>query len=183
MRLIARALTACRRSSNSSASRPRSLRATSSRAWLIAKGVRSSCEALAANLCCSATCASSRSSMVSKASASSRSSSCLPDSRIRCDSEPLAAIRVAAVIRVRGASMRPASSHPPTRPNTSRNAITTAALGAKTWSSRDRMGNTSLGKAMSVLPGMIIIRSGTYLRRNTHTAASSRVPASIRNPA
>ena len=34
---------------------------------------------------------------------------------------------VASVMRVSGASMRPARSHPPTRPNTSRNANTTAA--------------------------------------------------------
>jgi len=50
---------------------------------VIASGVRSSCEALAANLCCSATCASSCASMVSKASASSRNSSLRPGSRIR----------------------------------------------------------------------------------------------------
>ena len=52
-----------------------SLRATSSSVCVIASGVRSSWEAFAANRCCSATCASSRASMVSKLSASSRNSS------------------------------------------------------------------------------------------------------------
>ena len=42
--------------------------------------------------------------------------------RIRWDSDPFAASRAASVIRVSGASIRPARSHPPTRPNTSRNA-------------------------------------------------------------
>ena len=54
-----------------------------------------------------------------------------PPARIRWESDPLAAMRVASVMRVRGASMRPARSHPPSRPNTSRNAITMAAVGAK----------------------------------------------------
>jgi hypothetical protein len=53
----------------------RVIAATSRRVCVIASGVRSSWEALAANLCCSATCASSRASMVSKLSASSRNSS------------------------------------------------------------------------------------------------------------
>ena len=106
------------------ASRFGSLRATSSSVCVIASGVRSSWEALAANRCCSATCASSRASMASKASASSRNSSLRPASRIRWESDPVAAMRVASVMRVSGASMRPASSHPPTRPNTSRNAST-----------------------------------------------------------
>ena len=97
---------------------------------MIASGVRSSWEALAANLCCSAMCASSRASMASKVSASSRNSSLRPDSRIRWESDPVAAMRVASVMRASGASMRPASSHPPTRPNTSRNASTVAAVGA-----------------------------------------------------
>ena len=58
VRSIARALTARRRSSSSPLSRSGSLRATSRRVCVIASGVRSSWEALAANLCCSATCAS-----------------------------------------------------------------------------------------------------------------------------
>ena len=112
-------------------SRVGSLRATSRRVWVTASGVRSSWEALAANRCCSATWASSRASMVSKPSASSRNSSLRPSSRIRWESDPAAAMRVASVIRVRGASIRPARNHPPTRPKTSRNASAWAALGAK----------------------------------------------------
>ena len=50
--------------------------------------------------------------------------------RIRWESDPVAAMRVASVIRVRGASMRPASSHPPRSPNTRRKASTMAAAGA-----------------------------------------------------
>ena len=91
VRSIARVLTAWRRSTTSPASRFGSVRATSSSAFEIASGVRSSCEALAANLCCSATCASSRASIASKASASSRNSSLRPGSRIRWESDPLAA--------------------------------------------------------------------------------------------
>jgi hypothetical protein len=41
-----------------------------------------------------------------------------------------------------GASMRPARNQPPRRPNTSRNANTAAALGAKTCRRLDRMGKT-----------------------------------------
>ena len=48
-------------------------------------------------------------------------------SRIRWESDPVAAVRVASVMRVSGASIRPARSHPPSRPNTSRNASTMAA--------------------------------------------------------
>ena len=113
VRSIARVLTAWRRSTSSPLSRFGSLRATSRSVCVIASGVRSSWEALAANLCCSATCASSRASMVSKASASSRNSSLRPSSSIRWESDPFAAMRVASVMRVRGASMRPARSHPP----------------------------------------------------------------------
>ena len=113
VRSIARVLTAWRRSTSSPVSRFGSLRATSRSVCVIASGVRSSWEALAANLCCSATCASSRASMVSKASASSRNSSLRPSSWIRWESDPVAAMRVASVMRVRGASMRPARSHPP----------------------------------------------------------------------
>ena len=75
VRSMARVLTKWRRSTSSPLSRVGSLRATSSSVWVIASGVRSSWEALAANRCCSATSASSRASMVSKASASSRNSS------------------------------------------------------------------------------------------------------------
>ena len=113
VRSIARVLTAWRRSTSSPVSRFGSLRATSRSVCVIASGVRSSWEALAANLCCSATCASSRASMASKASASSRNSSLRPSSWIRWESDPFAAMRVASVMRVRGASIRPARSHPP----------------------------------------------------------------------
>ena len=122
-----------------------SLRATSRSVCVIASGVRSSWEAFAANRCCSATCASSRASMASKASASSRNSSCRPSKWIRWESDPAAAMRVASVMRARGASMRPARIHPPTRPNTSSNTSTTAALGAKTCRRFDRTGNTPNG--------------------------------------
>jgi hypothetical protein len=54
-----------------------------------------------------------------------------PSSSIRWDSDPSAAKRVASVMRLSGASIRPARNQPPTRPNTSRNAITAAAIGAK----------------------------------------------------
>ena len=90
VRSIARVLTAWRRSTSSPLSRFGSLRATSRSVWVIASGVRSSWEALAANRCCSASCASSRASMVSKASASSRNSSLRPSSRIRWESDPFA---------------------------------------------------------------------------------------------
>ena len=153
VRSIARALTAWRRSTSSPLSRSGSLRATSSSVCVIASGVRSSWEALAANRCCSATWASSRSSMVSNASASSRNSSFRPGSRIRCESVPSAARRVASVTRVRGASMRPARSHPPTRPNASRNADIAAAFGvnARTRSSRLGPGGV-LGRSRSTSP-------------------------------
>ena len=75
---IARVLTTWRRSTSSPLSRLGSSRATSSRVCVTARGVRSSWEALAANLFCSATCASSRASIVSNASASSRNSSLRP---------------------------------------------------------------------------------------------------------
>ena len=80
--------------------------------------------------------------MVSKASASSRNSSLRPGSRMRWESDPVAAMRVASVMRVRGASMRPARIHPPTRPNTSRIASTAAALGAKMCRRSERTGKT-----------------------------------------
>ncbi len=133
VRSIARLLTACRRSMTSPVARPGSARATSRSVLDTASGVRSSWEALAANLLCSATCASSRASIVSNASASSRNSSPRPGSLIRWESEPRAAVRVASVIRVSGASIRPARNHPPTRPNTRRIPRTVAAAGAKVY--------------------------------------------------
>ena len=77
---------------------------------------------------------------VSNPSASSRNSSVRPSSRIRCESDPVAAIRVASVILVRGASIRPARNHPPTRPKTSRTASAWAARGAKASSRSERVG-------------------------------------------
>ena len=111
VRSIARALTTWRRSTSSPVSRFGSLRATSRSVCVIASGVRSSWEALAANLCCSATWASSRASMVSKLSASSRNSSLRPSSRIRWDSDPVAAMRVASVIPVQR-GQHPAGQQP-----------------------------------------------------------------------
>jgi hypothetical protein len=113
----------------------------------MASGVRSSWEALAANLFCSATCASSRASMASKLSASSRNSSLGPGSRIRCESEPSAAIRVASVIRFSGLSMWPARIHPPSRPNASRKASTSTAVGAK------ERNNCAWLRTMNTTPG------------------------------
>ena len=86
VRVIARVLTTWRRSTRSPLSRFRSLRATSRRVCgspvgcAVQGGV--GCE-----FCCSATCASSRASMVSKASASSRNSSLRPSSSIRWESD------------------------------------------------------------------------------------------------
>ena len=65
---------------------------------------------------------------------------CGPVARIRWESDPVVAVRVASVMRVRGASMRPARSHPPRRPNTSRNAPKMAAAGAKSRRRPDRSG-------------------------------------------
>ena len=145
VRSIARVLTRWRRSTSSPLSRLGSLRATSSSVCVIASGVRSSWEALAANRCCSATCASSRASMASNASASSRNSSLRPRSRIRWASDPVAARRVASVIRASGASIWPASSHPPRSPNRSRNTIMMAAFGAKAATRSERSGPTGPG--------------------------------------
>ena len=180
VRSSARALTARRRSSSAPLSRFGSLRATSSSVCVIANGVRSSWEALAANLCCSATCASSRASMVSKASASSRNSSLRPGSRIRWESDPFAAMRVASVMRVRGASMRPARIHPPTRPNTSRNASTATPAWPKACWVGERPGTNA--PPMPDLVALMIGACGNIRMRTTHRA-SSKAPASTRKPA
>ncbi len=145
VRSIARVLTKWRRSTSSPLSRLGSLRATSSSVCVIASGVRSSWEALAAKRCCSATCASSRASMVSKASASSRNSSLRPGSRIRWASDPVAASAGGVGDAIRGASIWPARSHPPRRPNTSRNAIISAAFGANASSEVGAVGNGGAG--------------------------------------
>jgi len=180
VRSIARALTARRRSSSAPLSRFGSLRATSRRVCVIASGVRSSWEALAANLCCSATCASSCASMVSKASESSRNSSLRPGNRIRWESDPLAAVRVASVMRVRGASMRPARIHPPARPNTSRNTRTATPAWPKACWAGERPGKNA--PPMPDLVALMIGAWGKYRMRTIHRA-SSKAPASTRKPA
>ncbi len=139
MRSIARVFTVCRRSTSSGALAG-SLRATSSSDCVIASGVRSSCEALAANRWCSATWDSSCSSMVSKTSASSRNSSARPGSRTRCDSDPREASLAASAIRVSGESIRPARNQPPTRPARSSNASATAAARPKMRERRNWLG-------------------------------------------
>ena len=143
VRSMARALTEYRRSINASVSRFGSLRATSSKVWVIASGVRNSWEALAANRCCSAAWASRRPSMVSKSSARSRNSSRRPGSRIRYESMPVAAIRVASVMRLSGASMRPARSQPPSNPTTRSTASATAAVGSRSTNRPRRLGPRS----------------------------------------
>ena len=62
-----------------------------------------------------------------------------PGNWIRWESDPFAAMRVASVMRVRGASMRPARIQPPTRPNASRNASTMAATEAKPCSGSESL--------------------------------------------
>ncbi len=178
VRSIARELTECSRSTSSPVAPSGSLRATSRNVWAIASGVRSSWEALAANRRCSATCASSRASMASKESASSRNSSRRPGRRIRCASDPPEARRVASVICASGASMRPARNQPPTRPNTSRNAITSVAAGRNTRGPHPPMNTPGLRSSRRVS----IPSRGEYRSRNSHTTASTSVPASMRNP-
>ena len=75
-------------------------------------GVRSSCEALATKRRCASTEPSTRSSIESKATASSCSSSCGPDGRTRASSRSSEIRRsVATMVRI-GASARPAASQP-----------------------------------------------------------------------
>jgi hypothetical protein len=123
-------------------------------------------------------CASSRASMVSKASASSRNSSLRPGSRIRWESDPVAAMRVASVMRVRGASIRPARSHPPRRPNTSKNASTMAAAGAKARRRKELFPGTKAPAAL-ITPS----RNSNDCWPASHAAASIKAPASMRKPA
>ena len=179
VRSIALVLTTCRRSISSSVSRSGSLRATSRSVWLIASGVRSSCEAFAAKRCCSATCASSRASMPSNASASSRNSSRRPSSSIRWESEPDVASRVASVMRFSGASMRPASSQPTASPKTRRKASTSIAAGHEDACPEVR----GIQRTPEVGRGGDEEDVAPSRRRKTQTAASSRAPASIRKPA
>jgi hypothetical protein len=68
--------------------------------------------------------------------------------------------------------MRPARIHPPSRPNTSRNASTTAAAGTNLCSGRRTPPGAKLLAALIV---------GTL--RNKYTTVNSTTPASMRNPA
>ena len=147
--------------------------------------VRSSWEALAANLRCSPTWASSRSSMVSKASASSRNSSLRPGNRIRCESDPFVAMRVASVMRISGASMRPARIHPPKRPNTRRNASTMAAAGAKARRRKELFPRHQATERADHTVGYVSQQESNDCPGwpASHAAASIKKPASMRNPA
>ncbi len=73
-----------------------------------------------------------------------------------------------------GASMRPARTHPPRRPNTRRHAITTAAKGAKP--------RTKLVPGVTRHAPCSLVWNHPSRRRNTPTAASTREPASRRKP-
>ena len=76
-----------------------------------------------------------------------------PSMRIRWDSDPFPATRVASVIRVSGASIRPARIHPPRRPNTSRKASAVAAPGAKAREEVGAVRTNSRGDTATVLDG------------------------------
>ena len=76
-----------------------------------------------------------------------------PGSSIRWASDPVPARRAASVMRFRGASMRPASSQPPTRPNTSRNRSDMAAGRLKPFSGSERHGRIH-GSPKMTLSGM-----------------------------
>jgi hypothetical protein len=126
--------------------------------------------------------------MASTLSARSRNSSLRPGSRIRWDSDPLPALRVASAMRFSGASILPARTHPPTSPNTRRNASMRDALGAKARQRSDLPGMKGAGGDLVASSGrrrsgIVIDCSGTYRRRKTHTTAISRPPASMRKPA
>ena len=179
VRSIARVLTAWRRSTSSPVSWFGSVRATSRSVFEIASGVRSSWEALAANLRCSATCASSRASIVSKASASSRNSSLRPGSRIRWESDPCRGHAGGvgdAGQRGEHAAGEDPSSHETEHQQERQHCGCRRGEGAHEEGGAD-------GHARPRCVGLSSTPSGTYRRRNTHTAASSRAPASMRNPA
>ena len=74
-------------------------------------------------------------------------------------------------LRVSGASIRPARNHPPRRPKTRRNVITTTAVGVK---SRRR---SAWLRTMKITPGCTPRESEKY------PATSSTAPASMRKPA
>ena len=92
---------------------------------------------------------------------------------IRWESDPFAVRRVALVMRARGASMLPARIHPPSRPNTSSSASMSGCLRDERIHQVGAVGSRPSGATPS----------GTYRSRNTHTTASSMVPAIIRNAA
>src|SRR5262249_443848 len=73
---------------------------------------------------------------------------------IRWASDPLAAMRVASVMRDRGASIRPARIHPPSRPNTSRNASTMVAARVKSRRRKEKVepGGTRRGRNILTPP-------------------------------
>ena len=141
------------------------LRATSRSVWVIASGVRSSCEALAANRRCSASWASSRASMVSNASASSRNSSWRPSSRTRWESDPLAAMRVASVMSQRAEH---AAREESSLLRDQRRAGTPIP---PPLAERKRLGGRTVGTNG---PRLMTTASGTYRSRNTHTTARRR---------
>ena len=126
------------------------LRATSSSVCVIASGVRSSWEALAAKRCCSATWASSRASMASKASASSRNSSLPPFQPDPVGERPRRG-RAGGVGDARQGGEHPAGEEPPAheaehqQERQHRTAAAPKAAGPKLCGSRARGKSESLG--------------------------------------
>ena len=173
VRSIARVLTTWRRSTSSSVSRFGSLRATSSSVCVIASGVRSSWEALAANLCCSATCASSRASMASKASASSRNSS---SAALQPDPVGERSVRghAGGVGDAGQGGEHAAGEEPPSHETEHQQER-----------QRDGRGRSEGAQEVEAVVGLEdrARRCGHVRSRNTHTAASSKTPATMRKPA
>ena len=116
---------------------------TSSSVRTIASGVRSSCEALATKRRWLSKAASSRSSIESKVSASSRSSSRGPSSAMRASSVRSEIERAVEVMRLIGRSARPATIQPAATeasvtsssapPKASRTLLSARSLAAWTW--------------------------------------------------
>ncbi|OYD60995.1 hypothetical protein BDB13_5918 [Rhodococcus sp. OK302] len=92
---------------------------------------------------------------------------------------PAPASRAARVIRSKGASIRPARIQPPTRPNTSKNPSAKIAAGTNTTGPKLRGSNTRAKSARSGNRKFV----APPLSRKTQTAARSKTPASMRNPA
>ena len=82
------------------------------------------------------------------------------EARIRWESDPVAAVRVASVMRVKGASIRPARSHPPRRPKTSRNAKTSLRPWSEIAQEAGPDGKYTVNKGVPVLPGTMNARYG-----------------------